>query len=65
MSGSKLPIKACPSCQLPNSKDSGARLHCNTKGSNCTWIVCTCGRTYDIYTGRHMATIIPKKDPNA
>ena len=60
----RTPLKACPSCQARNHPSSGAQLHCKSASSNCTWIVCPCGRTYDIFTGKHIATYIPKA-PNA
>jgi hypothetical protein len=53
MSGDKLPLRRCPECNAENSAKAGAKLHCDSPESNCTWITCVCKCTYDIYTGDH------------
>lgn len=51
MSGDKLPVKACPRCEELHSPATGAKLHCDSRESNCCWIKCSCGATFDIYAG--------------
>ncbi|MDR6268882.1 hypothetical protein JOE69_001120 [Arthrobacter russicus] len=49
---SETPIKQCPVCAVYAAVNSVP--HCTTR--TCTWNRCSCGTTYDRYTGRTFKT---------